>query len=179
MEWLLIIFLLMFVIAPVMWLKPSPRQKRVARLRDMAMKAGVEVKLTKSPLHNDSGTMPSYRWPYPPQRPGPRFLLVRDVEASDRLKTFCPGWRWRIEPMRGLPDTVEARLKALLERLPQDALVIESGREALLLWWHESQDGERFTRYLDDFRFIRDALAGRPDPRASSRSTIDPGTEKG
>lgn len=163
MEWLLIIFFLLLVAAPVMWLKPSPRQKRVARLRDLAIKAGVEVKLAKSPLHNDTGTMPSYRFAYPPQRPGPRFVLVREAEASDRLKLFCPGWRWRIEPLRGLPEPAEARLRQLLERLPQDALIIESGREALMLWWHESQDGERFSRYLDDFRFVRDALAGRPD----------------
>ncbi len=40
MEWLIIVFILMFVIAPVMWLKPSPRQQRQMALRSCAARQG-------------------------------------------------------------------------------------------------------------------------------------------
>lgn len=168
MEWLIIVLVLMFVIAPVMWLKPSPRQARVSRLRTAATQEGVTVKLAKPPLHEVRGTMPSYRWTYPPQRPGPRFMLVRNEKASEALKTFRPGWRWRIEPLRPLPAAAEDHLVTLLERLPQDALVLESDREALTMWWYESQQGERFVAYAQNFAALRDALAGRPDRQGSA-----------
>ncbi|GGY10848.1 hypothetical protein GCM10007160_42480 [Litchfieldella qijiaojingensis] len=163
MEWFIIIGLMLLVIAPMMWLRPNSHQMRLGKLRDAAIKAGVRVKLEKPPLHNDPAPMPCYRWPYPLQRPGPRFVLVRSEETGDSLKEFRPGWRWRIEPLRPLPPKADERLGELLMRLPQDAVVIESNRETLALWWNESQDGERFARYLEDFSFLRGALAGRPD----------------
>ncbi|QJQ93982.1 MULTISPECIES: preprotein translocase subunit YajC [Halomonadaceae] len=163
MNWLIIVFLLMLVISPVMWLKPSPRQKRVARLREAAIRAGIKVRQEKPPLYKPLGQMTSYRWRYPSAQPGPRFVLVRSAEASEALKEYRPGWRWRIEPLRRLPDEVERRLETLLSRLPHDALVIESDQDALTLWWYESQSADRFASYLDDFERLRQGLTGRPD----------------
>nr|WP_240457697.1 hypothetical protein [Halomonas socia] len=62
MNWLLIAFIVALIVSPVMWLKPSPKQKRVARLREHARKAGVRVKLAAPPLHAAGKQMPSYRW---------------------------------------------------------------------------------------------------------------------
>jgi hypothetical protein len=163
MTWLIILFAMLLAISPVLWLKPSPRQRRVARLREAAMKVGVVVKLESPPLHDERGVMPAYRWPYPPRRPGPDFVLVREEQAADALASFGHGWRWRIEPLRPLPEAAKACLEALVTRLPKDALVLESRASALTLWWWESQDFPRFSTYLDDFTALRDALAGRPD----------------
>ncbi|WP_254275278.1 preprotein translocase subunit YajC [Halomonas sp. 3H] len=169
MAWFFILFALMLVISPVMWLKPSPRQRRIADLRSQVMRAGVSVKLESPPLHGIKTAMPVYRWHYPQERPGPDFLLVRDSHAADALKPFAHGWRWRHEPLRPLPAPLETRLRSLLGRLPQDALVVESGARALGLWWHESQGFERVSTYLEDFQALRDGLAGRPDdPTAAS-----------
>lgn len=163
MTWLFILFVLLLVVSPVMWLKPSPRQRRISVLRTEASKTGLTVKLGKPPLHGIKTSMPAYRWRYPQDLPGPDFVLVRDDYASSALKPFAHGWRWRREPLRPLPDALQGRLKALLERLPQDALVVESHRQALALWWWESQGFSRFSTYLEDFVALRDGLAGRPD----------------
>ena len=56
MEWLIIVFIMLFVIAPVMWLKPSPRQKRQQALRTQIAKQGVSIKLEKPPLHHGGGS---------------------------------------------------------------------------------------------------------------------------
>lgn len=167
MTWLIILFAVMLAISPVLWLKPSPRQRRVARLRDAAVRAGVVVRLESPPLHEARGVMPAYRWPYPPRRPGPDFVLVRDAHAAAELKPFGHGWRWRVEPLRPLGEAAEAHLEALATRLPQDALVLESRPASLTLWWWESQDFDRFATYLDDFTALRDDLAGRPDQPAA------------
>ncbi|MBZ5488902.1 preprotein translocase subunit YajC [Halomonas aquamarina] len=166
MEWLIIGFILMFVMAPVMWLKPSPRQKRQGRLRASAAGQGASVKLEKPPLHHFKGVMPAYRWLYPQANPGPDFLLVRDSHASSALQAYCAGWRWRIAPLRPLPDAAEQVLKELLERLPQDALVVESTSSGLTLWWWESQTAERFGVYATSFNALRDMLGGLADQAA-------------
>lgn len=163
MEWLIIVCILMFVIAPVMWLKPSPQQKRHMTLRESSRKQGVIVKMEKPPLHNFRGTMPAYRWNYPQEAPGPTFVLLREGNASTALEPYHAGWRWRIAPLRPLPDEATVPFKALVERLPQDAVVIESTPYSLTLWWWESQTAERFTTYLADFQQLKGALSGLSD----------------
>lgn len=163
MEWLIIVLILMFVITPVMWLKPSPQQKRQMALRESARKQGVAIKMDRPPLHHFRGAMPAYRWYYPQDAPGPTFVLLREGSASAALELYHAGWRWRIAPLRELPDNATDPFKALLERLPQDALVIESTPHSLTLWWWESQNAERFTTYLDDFNQLRSALGGLSD----------------
>jgi len=163
MTWLIILFVLMLVISPVLWLKPSPRQRRVMRLRNTAREAGVVVKLQTPPFHEARGVMPAYRWVYPPQQPGPDFVLVRDAHAAEALAPFAHGWRWRVEPLRPLSAEALARLDSLLTRLPMDAQVLESRPAAMTLWWWESQDAARFATYVEDFTALRKDLAGRPD----------------
>ena len=163
MVWLVIAMILLVMLAPVMWLKPSPRQRRIVPLRNAAAKAGVKVVLEKPPLHDMTTAMPGYRWSYPAAAPGPRFVLVRDSEAGDVLKPYIGGWRWRIEPLRPLPEAARQPLEALLTRLPLDALVIESSETAITLWWWESQTAERFLTYTEDFQRLCQALAGHAD----------------
>jgi hypothetical protein len=163
MDWLIIGFIMLFVMSSVMWLKPNPRQKRQQALRSQISAQGVAIKMDKPPLHHFKGTMPAYRWRYPHEEPGPDFLLVRDSHASEALEPYYAGWRWRIAPLRPLPDAATASLNALLERLPQDALVVQSTPLTLTLWWWESQTAERFTTYLPEFQQLRDALCDCAD----------------
>ncbi|WP_104201640.1 preprotein translocase subunit YajC [Billgrantia saliphila] len=176
MVWLMILLVLMLMVGPVMWLRPGPRQRRIVPLRNAANKAGVKVALEKPPLHDTNTAMPAYRWYFPAEAPGPRFVLVRDSEASEVLKFYQGDWRWRIEPLRLLPAEARETLASLLSRLPQDALVVESSEAALTLWWWESQGAERFLTYEADFRRLRDALAGHADrPQPSRFLSQEPG----
>jgi hypothetical protein len=163
MNWLIIVVILLFIIAPLKWLKPNPRQKRQHALRSHISKQGVTIKTEKPPLHHFKGTMPAYHWRYPHDEPGPDFLLVRDSYASDALEPYHAGWRWRIAPLRPLPETATTALMSLLERLPQDALVFKSTPDALTLWWWESQTADRFATYLPEFQQLRGALSGCAD----------------
>lgn len=174
MEWLIIVMILMFVVTPVMWLKPSPKQRRLMALRESAKKHGVNVKMEKPPLHHFKGSMPAYRWHYPQDEPGPTFVLVREECASAALEPYHAGWRWRVAPLRPMSSDATQPFESLLERLPQDAMVIESTPQALTLWWWESQSAERFSSYINDFKHLKVALSGLPDqplPRTLSAHT--------
>ncbi|MFD2190401.1 preprotein translocase subunit YajC [Pistricoccus aurantiacus] len=171
MTWLIILGVLLVMISPALCLRPSPRERRVAALRKAAMAAGIKVQLAAPPLHDGPRLMPRYGWEYPNDYPGPRFVLVRDQEAGNVLEPYRSGWRWRVEPLHHLPEGVDQRLGLLLERLPEDALVIESDRDAITLWWSESLGRDAFSDYLADFAYLKKHLAGRPDqptPRLKS-----------
>ncbi|CBV41639.1 hypothetical protein [Halomonas elongata] len=173
MLWLIILGVVGLAFAPAMWLRPSQRQQRVMGLRDLARESGVAVRIETSPLHEDGDTLPAYRWRYPSQHPGPDFLLVRDAVASQALKPFLPGWRWRVEPLRPLPTVARDGLEALLECLPEDAVVVESSTACLTLWWDESCSNEAFADLDERMRALRDDLANRPDyPEAHRRAQL-------
>lgn len=165
MVWLIILLVMGLMLSPMMWLRPSPQQQRMGRLREAVIEAGVKVKLGESPLH-EGGQMASYRWMYPGEYPGPRFVLVREAVASDALKPFMDGWRWRIEPLRPLPGDAMARLEASIDALPADAKVVESSRDALTLWWEESLGIDAFERHRENLSNLHSHLAGRPDEPA-------------
>ncbi|WP_192034663.1 preprotein translocase subunit YajC [Halomonas sp. YLGW01] len=165
MVWLIIVLVIGLMLSPMLWLRPNPRQRRVGRLRTAAMEAGIEVKLEEPPLH-DAGKMASYRWSYPSEYPGPRFVLVREGAAGQSLKSFGDGWRWRIEPLRALPEALLTRLEGVLQALPPDAMVVESSRGALTLWWGESLDCDAFEAPRQRLTELQDQLAGRPDQPA-------------
>lgn len=169
MTWLLILLAMALVISPVMWLRPSAQERHAAALRGAALKTGLKIKLEVPPLHGVTHTMPAYRWHYPQDKPGPDFVLVHEEHSSAALKPFAHGWRWRQEPLRGLPEVLDMRLKRLLARLPEDALVIRSDHQALTLWWEESQTFEQFASAVEDFQALRDGLAGRPDRPDAAR----------
>ena len=49
MTWLLIVFGTALVLSPLMWLKQSPHQKRIAELRRQANVASLQVSLHRRP----------------------------------------------------------------------------------------------------------------------------------
>jgi hypothetical protein len=55
-SWLIVIFVALMVIGSVAWVRPSPREKRLANFRSKAIVAGLKVSLTKMPAEpKDSG----------------------------------------------------------------------------------------------------------------------------
>lgn len=163
MEWLIIIGIMFTAMSPVMWLKPTRGQRRHSRLRRMALDKGVNIVSREAPLHLTKERMPAYRLGYPGDQPGPDFMLVRDAVASVALDRFIPGWRFRVAPLRPLPDAARQRLEELATGLPDDALVVQSSEVALTLWWWESGTAEGFAPCIETAEALRDSLKGHAD----------------
>ncbi|MCG7602031.1 preprotein translocase subunit YajC [Halomonas sp. McH1-25] len=157
--WLVTVLAMLAVLSPVLVLRPSRRDQRLGGLRQHARQAGIGVKIAKPPLHDPPGGLVSYCWRYPQAHPGPLFLLVRDAYASAALKPFDTEWRWRIEPLKPLSQDSAAALARLLASLPEDALIVESERGALTLWWGESLSLEAFETCDKAMGEVRDRLA--------------------
>lgn len=165
MSWLVIVGVMAILVAPLMWLKPSPRQKRLVALHAEARKLGIVVKMEASPEHQAKGLVAVYRWSYPASRPGPDFMLVSPALASPALKPFTDGWCWRMEPLRPLPEPAQRLLSSLPAHLGDSVLAIGSNRSALTLWWDETLNAQQLPGFVEPLAALRDALEGCPDQR--------------
>ncbi|MHB0777428.1 preprotein translocase subunit YajC [Halomonas sp. WWR20] len=157
---LIILFTMLAILSPVLWLRPSRRESRLGALRQTAKAQGISISFEKPPLANASGGVVAYRWHYPQGTPGSDFTVVRDAYASERLESVTPDWRWRQAPLPSLEASRRDTLEAVLNALPEDALVLESGRNALTLWWEESREPEDASRMFTELQALVTTLAG-------------------
>jgi hypothetical protein len=149
--WIIIIVILLVAFGPLMWLRPSARERRQGALRQRAYKEGMRVELRRLPkrdpdpeervsasgrprdLNEDA---PAYIYPLSTRlRMLPKWRLVR---GDDGMPAY-PGWVF--EPGRR-PD--HARLQEVLDVLgpviqamPEDVLAVECDPQNLAGYWLE------------------------------------------
>lgn len=132
MAWLIGIAVIAFMLAPIIWILPSPRQQRQTRIREAARLRGIQVRVT---------TLPQTR----------RQRVRR--EAQERVVSYTrpihnrkpgQGWKYWLKPC----DEVEADalaessplqplLSSLQNKLPADAELLEYTGVGLSLYWRE------------------------------------------
>jgi len=150
----------LLVLSPMMWLRPSRGESSRGRLRQHAKHNGGELNFAKPPLSQPDVALLGYRLRYPGTAPGSDFVLVRNRVASEALETATAQWRWRQAPLPSLDEPRLESLKAWLETLPADALVVESHEHTLCVWWQETMELSRFEREWPAWLAMRDVLAG-------------------
>lgn len=129
MTWLLIVLLFVAAFAPILWLLPSDRDKRLSKLRMEARRRGLVVELT--------------RLPDPRPRPQDR---VSSGGVVKRPMIKCAAYRMHVsrpleymEPWSVESSDVEARdrLAECFRLMPCDWLAVEVDRNGACLFWRE------------------------------------------
>ena len=137
MAWIIAFFVVAFMVAPVVWMMPTPAQRRQARLRQYAQSLGLTINITELPQSRRDRV-----------RKEPARLGVRYCLPILRKKNFYrPQWLiWR-EPPEGeedvsgqCPAPVVAQLEALRASMAADMVALESGSEGYALYWRERGD---------------------------------------
>jgi hypothetical protein len=133
--------LVLLLLSPLTWLRPSPRQRGVSDLRSEARKHGLSVQMSAQ-------QWPRWLEPQPP-RTCAQYLLNRPGTSDSRwcywqLSAGC----WVDQEREPCQDE---RLLPLLAALPSDAFKVEADRQLLALCWGERgtvQDLERIASLL-------------------------------
>ncbi len=141
--WVWILLGAVLVLAPLSWLKPSPRHQRLVRLREVARQLGIKVALTPLKL-DEQVRIPgvAYRWlraPDAPPLPGYYCWLKADLPQAAGLTECVPGWRQLNGRDHPLPEAQQLDFWAWVESLPQDVFALEWGSASFVIWWREGQ----------------------------------------
>ncbi len=131
MLWLIALLVIGMVLAPVMWIMPTPTQRRQTRLRDAARAAGLQVQVGPLPQtrrqrvrKEDTEFGVGYMLRLPrPKRARQAWIVWRqpgDDEAAPELSAAA-----------------QAALDTVLEAMPADVVAVEYTAIGLIAHWRE------------------------------------------
>lgn len=132
MSYLIIALVVAVVIGPVLWLKPSPREKQLQRLRKCAHSEGLRVHLRAVPPNHGDGprvvepAIMAYIRPWSEQE-------RKSVLPATFTMPFVQG-EWQAYRSKGLVGD------DLLRELPDSCRLLEVSAEGLLVYWRERGD---------------------------------------
>lgn len=152
MTWLIVFVVVAMVLAPVMWMMPSPAQKRQVIMRERARKLGLMVNIVDLPQSHRAKTRKE------PVEKGVSYSLRIARQKGQRR----PHWFiWRDEP-EGEPAAAETPPRAIIEKLqslraqmPADMVGLESNDTGYSAYWRERGDSaavDRIAALLGDAR---------------------------
>ncbi|MBB5210576.1 hypothetical protein [Microbulbifer hydrolyticus] len=129
-----IIFAVVLVVGPVMWLKPSSRERKLADLRQRAAMSGLKVQMQSLPASQGTGNAAVYfsQWR------NPRRLQTGwglELQRMSHEMNFDDVWDWRNG--REAPESAKLPLKELLSMLPADATAVYANDSGLGVQWRE------------------------------------------
>lgn len=144
-QWIMVIFVVLAVslaIAPIYWMRPSARQRQLARLREYALTLGLRPELTSVPEAMRRAGYPEklmrYQWHRPsgdwPRHGGTWLALLKPADGP--RQQF--GW-----PERGQESGPDGLLEVFQEQLPEGLFAIEASPVGLGFYWHEAGDSDR------------------------------------
>ena len=188
MVWLVIIGIFVVAFGPLMWLRPSARERRQSRLRQRAFELGMRVELRRLPGHDVAPEdrvsaggrardltreYAAYLQPLPARLkvlPGWRVLRRGDgVEAA-------PGWWFEAGARPDDPRLADAlaAVTPVLAELPEDVIAVECQPLTLAGYWLEGPQATP-DRVDDLGRRLGVAAAALADLDARLQSPAEPG----
>ncbi len=132
MFWIIVAAVLAFMLAPILWIIPNPRQRRQVALRERARELGITVQIGVLPQNRRQRVRReaeqnglSYGMPLPKSR------------AAEHWRYWLDG----AEDDLPLPSAaVAAHIDSLRDQLPSDAMLLEAGGRMLRIYWREANN---------------------------------------
>ena len=135
MIWWILLIAFALIIAPVMWILPSPAQRRQADMREVARKLGLQVRVGQRPA--------SHRQRVRKEDTG-QGVCYAALLRRPRDQQVC-AWQWwpADEPPR-LPDNTVVpdwdRLKVLIDESGLKIDLLDYSHTGFAVWWRENGD---------------------------------------
>lgn len=154
---LIIFFVIAMALGPLMLMRPSAWQTRIAKLRNTAQGKGMRIRMDTNPFAVKADPVAVYSLLFSKDEDGDaKFSLFRKNYAHDIH--FCDEWDWHKEH-----TFAENRLQALrdfLKTLDGSVVGVECNRSGVGLFWCERMRG------IDDEKALQVMLASLQKLRA-------------
>ena len=129
-----VLFAVAMIVGPLMLMRPSASQARIASLRTEAQKTGMRVRLDHNPFARENSTLAVYSLPKKDENEKlPIFSLFRKPYAHEI--NFCGEWDWFKQ--EGFGKSRLAALENYLLTLDTDIVGVESTKLGVSLYWRE------------------------------------------
>ena len=158
MTYALMILILLLVIAPVVAIVPTAKQKAKMKKRRQAMTEGIRVDLTHidDPDPNPDKYLSNTGKPLERRLSITAYRLYRrragPVMTSpwqfDRTGSSNAGWLAVDTDLNQLPDNLRTLLQSELSLLSNDVIRIEEKQDLVSVYWHELSDADRILDFL-------------------------------
>lgn len=151
MIWVVILLILLVAFGPLLWLRPSPRERRLGKLRQQAYREGLRVELRRLPRANPaaeervtaggraldlSQECAAYLKPLTRRlRMLPAWRLLRE---GDGMAAF-PGWAFEAGARPDHPrlQAALAAVATVVADLPDDVIAVECEPGNVAAYWVE------------------------------------------
>lgn len=158
MFYLIVALIIGLVISPVLYLKPSPRQKQQMQLRQKAMELGLQVKL--SPLPGSDSVKK--------QRTNTNMMSYRLMRSSNDVKSLSHHYQagrsltdhsdWVFYQTKNkAPVMLGEAVLPLFSSLPESVVAIESMQGFVAVYWGETGGEEQLNMIVDTLKAIHGA----------------------
>lgn len=160
MTWLIIGLILFAAFGPLIWLVPSKRDRRLAKMRSRARALGIQVELTRLP---DVAAHASARVTAGGLRREPmvscaayRLALPRSARAAPQWRLLhggaepdgpLPGWQWDSPPVGDAQYW--QHVGAIIAAFPADTLAAGAQATEVACWWRENTTAENAENSVD------------------------------
>jgi len=168
--WLVVIVMILgFVVGPIMWVIPTKRDKRIAKLRNYAAQAGVRVRLVArsslpgiSEAEGSPVNLVRYSINWDPEGDDAETVLSCKIENSPwRLQVgkieheshFSGQWEWAKDLVAD--QKWHIFLRETLNTLPRGVLVIENTPYDLAIFWQEKGSNSEVDRLVEILKTLR------------------------
>lgn len=127
------------LVGPIMMLQPSRRQRELARVRLLAAKHSMAVKLVQNPASGEPRQLAVYSRgvedcrTYGGRKPAPWILARQHLEHE---LNFASGWDWVGE--KRAPAALQEILKPWLTALPAPIRAVEVTAQTVGFYWTEA-----------------------------------------
>lgn len=130
--WLVIGLVLCMLVGPILFLKPSPRQQHLVKLRALAPKFGLKIHMAQ--LGGEERAVYQLPWPVGNMRfAGPDWVLERKPYIHEIH--LCQYWYW-VDHRSPEPE-VSQILTQQLPLLPESINGVAADRKGLSCYWDE------------------------------------------
>jgi hypothetical protein len=182
------VLVLLAAFGPILWMLPSPSDRRLAAMRARARSQGIHVEIAQLPdLEADPAARvtaggrrlepkvqcAAYRMPLRREaRAAPQWRLLRNHAATDGP---IDGWQWdspRIDDAAYWQDVI-----AVVRELPPDALACAADARETSCWWRERVAQNEAESGVDRLAALLDKLA-QIQMLAHERATAEPDADE-
>ena len=156
MKYFLILLAIGLVIAPVMAMKPGPRQRQITAFRKRALQLGLRVSLVEKKKTGAGQVNDAVRYSLSLPKEQTLESVLSGFTVAEKYTDDSASSEWRLRPRLGQGKT--SQVIEILESMPKDVVRLEIGSRVVAAQWRERGYEQDVDRLDDGLRAIVSCL---------------------